>query len=165
MVKLNIKDWLAKHSVSSKRAGDELIFSHATGHTSILLIREGWRDDILSPNSESLRALYENLLGASIGDGQIIVGTPVRGGVSVSQDFLIPDIEAMANQSRKLGMPIPETREVFIMEASWMFLYAIDRTPSGEVLVRYDRDLQRSDTLSAVELVLEDWWEMVQAER
>ena len=164
MIEFNLKEWLTDHSDSWKRVEDEFIFTHATGHTSILLLRDGWRDDVLRPKSACLQAFYENFLGASIGDGQIIIGTPVMVGLSVSHNFRIPDLEEMANQSKALGMPIPETREVFIMEACWMFLYAIDQTASGEALLRYDRDFQRVDMLLGIQPVLEDWWQMIQAE-
>jgi hypothetical protein len=164
MVQLSIEEWLAKNSASNKRVGNELLFTHATGHTSTLILRSNRIEDELNPSSSALQAFYEQFLGAAIGDGQLIVGTPVRGGVRISQDFLIPDLNQMQSQAKVLGMPIVEMQEVFMVEACWMFLYAIERTDTEEILLEYDRDFGETERVRSIQTMLDSWWQMVQAE-
>jgi hypothetical protein len=160
----NLMAWLGAHSLRSERIGGEEVFFHATGHKSIIVRREGWIDGIANVEKPTLSGLYEDMLGASIGDGQIIVGTPVVGGVEVSMGFTIPDLDEMEAQAKELGMNIRPSQHVFMMEACWMFLYSVEQRNGNEVLLRYDRDFRREDDLMTFDVVLDEWWQMLSAE-
>jgi len=164
-MRLKIKEWLTSRSSSTRQVRNELFFNHATGHTSVLVVRNAWQDNVINPKTETLQVFYNDFLGASIGDGQILIGSTVAGGLHLSQDFDIPDIDEITHKSKALGMALDESDEVFMVEAAWMFLYCIKCSAAGETLVRYDRDFSQFETVPSIDCVLDDWWQMVTAER
>lgn len=150
--------WLKSHSTSVVREGSELRFSHSTGSTSIITARDLWVDGTVPVRNDQLASFYDEYWAASIGDGYIVIGTPVLGGIEVSHGYRIPDLLEMASTSSSLGISPSEDFEIFMMQASWMFIYGI-RGNDGS-LIEYDRDFKEFDTLVGIEAVLNQWWEI-----
>jgi hypothetical protein len=160
----NLREWLGMHAVRVERIGNEEVFTHFTGESSVVVLREGWIDDLIATESDDLGELFSDLLGASIGDGHIVIGTPVVDGLAVSHGFTIPDLNYMKAQAEDLGMLVHPFQRVFIMQACWMFFYSLENRGGRNVLLRYDRDFRREDEVPDLQSVLDDWWKMVMAE-
>ena len=123
-----------------------------------MVLKDHWLDDLIPIKSDLLRGLFDSCLGASIGNGHIIIGSPVEGGIDVSHNYRIPDLNELRLQAANLGMQNAIVSEAFMIEASWMFLYGVD--PQRRRLLRFDRDFGTYETLSSIENVLRDWWQI-----
>lgn len=154
-----IANWLKARSTSVERVGNELRFVHSVTETSLLVIKDQWVEGLIPVRSDLLRSFFDEGLAASIGNGHIVIGSVIEGGIEVSHGYRIPDLNQMRQQSADLGMTNAEAAEAFMMEASWMFLYGVDQS-SGR-LVRFDRDFGTYESLSSIENVLGDWWQIV----
>jgi hypothetical protein len=154
-----IANWLKAHSSSVERVGNELRFVHSETETSLLVLKDHWVDRLIPVQSELLCGFFDEALAASIGNGHIVIGSTIMGGVEVSHGYRVPDLSQMRLQAADLGMTNSEPAETFMMEASWMFLYGVD--PRTERLVRFDRDFGTYESLSSIENVLGDWWQIV----
>ena len=150
--------WLHRHSTSVVREGAELRFTHPTGSTSILIVRDAWVDGVTPVKNDQLAFFYSEYWAASIGDGHIIIGTPVLGGMEISHGYRVPDLEDMAATSISLGMEMPPDFQIFMMQGSWLFAYGI-KDESGPI-VRYDFDYKEFDPVSGIEELLNQWWEI-----
>lgn len=64
--------------------------------------------------------------------------------------------------NRLLGVSTSENFEVFMMRASWMFVYGI-RDNDGS-LIEYDRDFKEFETLTGIETLLNQWMEIEKAD-
>lgn len=140
------------------RDGAELRFHHHTGSTSILVVRDAWIDGILPTAHEDLSLFYADYWAGSIGDGHVVIGTPVTGGIDVSHGYRIPDLAEMAATASALGLPESAGLEVFMQQASWMFIYGLKA--ASDALFLYDRDFEKLRPLSGIEAVLNQWWEI-----
>jgi hypothetical protein len=154
-----IANWLKAHSSSVERVGNELRFVHSATESSLLIVKDQWVDGLIPVQSELLCGFFDEGVAASIGNGHVVIGSTIMGGVEVSHGYRIPDLNQMRLQAVDLGMTNSEAAETFMMEASWMFLYGVD--PRTERLVRFDRDFGTYESLSSIENVLGDWWQIV----
>lgn len=155
--------WLRRHSTSVKEEGGELKFIHANNRSSILAVRADWLDDTIRIENRALADFYSAYWAASIGNGYIIIGTPIQGGLEVSHGFRVPDLQHIREKSESLGMHDAKSMEAFMIEASWMFLYGIDQNTNH--LVRFDRDFGSCEVISSIENVLDEWWQIVADEQ
>jgi len=154
--------WLHSHSTSVVRDGRETRFIHPTGSTSILVDRGECADETLPLESASLQDFYSKYCAASIGNGHIIIGTPIVGGFPVSHGYRVPDLREMSETARSLGFPDNANIEVFMQQASWMFIYGM--LPQDGSLVLFDRDFEKLRPLLGIESLLQQWWEIEQAD-
>lgn len=154
-----IANWLKAHSTSVERVGNEIRFVHSVTDSSLLIVKDQWVDGLIPVRSELLGSFFDEGLAASIGNGHIVIGSAVEGGIDVSHGYRIPDLNQMRLQAADLGMGNTEAAETFMMEASWMFLYGVDQSTGR--LVRFDRDFGTYESLSSIENVLDDWWQIV----
>src|SRR5437879_3463296 len=99
-----IVNWLRSHSISVERVGSELQFKHSESHSSLLVLKDNWLDDQIPVTSDLLCGFFDRCSAASIGNGHIIIGSTVRGGVDVSHGYKIPDLNEMRRQAANLGM-------------------------------------------------------------
>jgi hypothetical protein len=150
--------WLNSHSTSVVRDGAELRFHHHTGSTSILVVRDAWIDGILPAAHEDLSSFYADYWAGSIGDGHVVIGTPIAGGIDVSHGYRIPDLAEMAATAAHLGLPESAGLEVFMQKGSWLFIYGLKL--SDNVLFLYDHEFGDLQPLSGIEAVLNQWWEI-----
>lgn len=158
----NLEHWLEIRSVEKKNINGELIFIHKDNTTTILVPsdRDNSSDDIILLTSP-LAWFYEKYDGASIGNGHIILASSREGGIEISHGFKIPDRDEMTNILGSLNI-VCDYEDFFIgVESAWMFAYAIRRTDGTESLIRFDRDLQTSETVANFKSVFEDWWNLV----
>jgi hypothetical protein len=161
---VNLRKWLAEHSVKSKENGAEIVFTHASGETSILLLRNEQAMSVVQVSLEPLASFYREYSGASIGNTQILIGTNVKGGVQLSPGLRLPDLEQMTKQARELEIAIGKSEQVFMAEAAWMFVYTIAGEGEQGVLRRYDRDFGTNRLIENLDGVFESWWKIVQAD-
>jgi len=161
MKDIDLKDWLTKHSTDIQKVGGELRFTHFSGHTSILLPRVEWCDNLLSPQCAALRGFYDQYFGGRIGDSQIVIASNLEGGIEISHGFRIPDLKEMKSRAMELGMPAKSDQEIFMVEAGWMFIYAYDFSTPDASLFYCDRDFKTTHKVDSFQKVLEDWWKMV----
>ena len=157
-----IQTWLQKHSLSTERYGDELRFKHSDTRSSILVMGDKLPNRIAEPRSPILSAFYSQCAGASIGNGHIIIGALVRDGLNLSHGYRLPDVNEMRQTAARLDMQDPVGAEVFMMEASWLFIYGM--VPNSDQMVRFDREFDTYETVSGIESVLNDWWQIVVAD-
>jgi hypothetical protein len=157
-----IKNWLTAHSISIERHGSELRFKHSETESSILVMTEGYQDVIPAGGSPLLIELYRHCAGASIGNGHIIIGSSINGGIKISHGYRLPDLEELRSQAKSLGMVYGDQSEAFMMVACWLFIYGV--TPHSERLVCFDREFGTYETISNVENVLNDWWQIAEAD-
>jgi hypothetical protein len=160
-----LEDWLKAHSTKVERIGAEIVFTHVSGETSVLLPRDTWRDSTLSVEVEPLASFYGEYFGASVGNSQLTFATNVAGGLDVSHGFRLPDFEQMAAQARELGVHVGEFEHIFLAEAAWMFVYTVDCESGQPVLRKYDRELGTNRIIESLDVVLEAWWKMVLADQ
>ena len=163
MDSLTLEDWLRQRSIKVERNGPELIFTHFTGETSILLPRDTWRDNLISFDCDWLASFYDDLFGASIGNSQIIIGTNVRGGIDISHGCRLPDLDQLADKARALGIVVPAAELPFIAEAGYMFFYTVRSSPAGFLFRVHDRDFGTSTRVTGFWEVLENWWTMIRS--
>jgi hypothetical protein len=154
-----IANWLKARSTSIERVGNELRFVHSATVTSLLVIKDQWVEGLIPTRSDLLCSFYDEGLAASIGNGHILIGSAIEGGIEVSHGYRIPDLNQMRLQAADMGMTNSEASEMFMIEASWMLMYGVDQR-SGR-LVRFDRDFGTYESLSSIENVLNDWWQIV----
>jgi hypothetical protein len=154
-----ISNWLSRHSTSIERVGNEIRFIHSGSRTSLLVVKDKWPDGLIPVQSEKLRGFFDEGLAASIGNGQIIIGSSIDGGIEVSHGFRIPDLSEMRSNADDFGIDPTDNFEIFMIEASWMFFYGVDLV--SQKLFRFDRDFGTSEAVSSIENVLDDWWQMV----
>lgn len=107
---------------------------------------------------KDLSAFYAEYWAGSICDGHVVIGTPMAGGVDVSHGYRIPDLAEMATTANSLGMPEAEGIEVFMQQASWMFIYGLK--VADKALFLFDRDFKKLRPLVGIEAVLNQWWEI-----
>jgi len=153
-----ITEWLRSHSVSVARVGNELQFKHSESHSSLLILKDDRLDNLIPVESDLLRGLFAGCMAASIGNGHLIIGSTAKGGIMTSHGYRIPDLNEMRLQAADIGMKNPYISETFMIEASWMFLYGV--VPGGDRLLRFDRDFGTYESLSSIESVLCDWWQV-----
>lgn len=158
---MDLEAWLKDRSTAVERRGAELVFRHQGGGTSVLLPRQPPDPADASLLVEPLAPIYRNFLGASIGDSQLTFATSVAGGVEISHGFRLPDFAEMATQTRALGIEVGPSERVFLAEADWMFVYTVSSPESGSVLRLYDRDYGTSRVIESLEVVLDQWWQIV----
>jgi len=163
--KFDIEPWLASHSVRCQNSGDELVFEHINGESSVLLPRTHWRDGILPIGTEPLTSFYQSYFGASLGNSHLTFATNIAGGVDISHGFRLHDFDQMAAQARELGIQIPVGEVAFLAEAAWMFIYTISASDSKMVLKKYDRDFGTARTIEGLDEVLESWWGILIADQ
>lgn len=159
----DLEAWLRAHSVSAERVGSELVFTHFTGETSILLPRSGRESGLLDAKTEPIAAFYARFLGASIGNSQLVFATSVVGGAPVSRGFSLPDFVQLGEHARESGIEIGGTEQAFLAEAAWMFIYTVDARDG--CLRMYDQDFAEVREVESLESVMEAWWGMVLTER
>lgn len=160
MKNFEIKKSLEALSLKIERIGGELVFTHDKKHSSILLPRDEWKDDLLPVNLEPLASFYSEYFGASIGNGQLVIATNIEGGIQVSHGFKIPDFNQMAAQAIDLGLKFKESEFVFLSEAAWMFVYTLSDEHGQTVLRKYDRDFGGCQIIQTLDEVLENWWKI-----
>jgi hypothetical protein len=64
---IDLERWLVERSSSVETQGSEIIYTHAPNEKSVLVKREGWRDDLIPVLNPMLVKFYAEYLGASIG--------------------------------------------------------------------------------------------------
>ena len=157
----DLESWLEERSTAKQVIGNELVFSHKDGTTSVLVLRSA-----NSPNDETLESspmswFYQKYCGASIGDSHVMLVASCVGGVKISHGFILPDRLMMGSTLLDLGV-VGKDGDVFLgTEAAWMFAYAIRSNEGPEKLIRFDRDMQESEEVVSLESVLADWWQLV----
>jgi len=62
MKEINLRTWLGAHSTKVEHIGSEIVFSHMNGETSVLVLREGWRDGLIAVEIEPLNSFYSSIL-------------------------------------------------------------------------------------------------------
>lgn len=161
MEAFGLEPWLASRSVRTERRHSEIVFTHFTGETSILVPRTLRTEPLVEVNVASLSSFFLEYSGASIGNGHIILGTNVVGGISTSHGFKLPDLIQMREEARKLGVVPSSGEQVFMMAAAWMFIYTLEQKDGKETLRKYDRDYAKNRVVESFGKVLEVWWKIV----
>jgi len=153
--------WLRSHSESEKRTENELVFTHFTGETSVLVFSSDSKGRLPSGNP-FLSSFYESFCGASIGNGHVVILSNVPGGVNVSHGYSISDLKEAKSKVLEWGMECDADEDVFMQTAGWMFVYSIKSESSIDTDVRlYDRDFEKSRYIGGIKEVLEEWWSIV----
>lgn len=151
-------NWLNSHSTSVKQVGNELLFKHTESRSSVVVLKNEWLDGLIPVHSPLLQNLFNGCLAASIDNGHVIIGSIVEGGITLSHGYRIPDLNELRITAARLGMQNVEASEAFMIEAAWMFLYGIDA--ESKSLLRFDRDFDSYETVSSIENVMDDWWQI-----
>jgi hypothetical protein len=162
MKPFNLVAWLRAHSTGVERIGAELVFTHISGETSVLLPRDNRRNSLLAVRAEPLASFYEDYFGASVGNSQLTFATNVVGGLEVSHGFKLLDFDQMAVQARGLGVSVGAFEQVFLAEAAWMFIYTVSKEAGQTVLRVYDRDYGTSKIIDGLDAVFTAWWSIVE---
>jgi hypothetical protein len=161
MKPFNLEAWLAAHSVRRDLGEGEIVFSHSLSETSILIPRVTRDADRPMFHSEPLLSFYREYSGASIGNSQIMIGTDLPGGVQVSHGFRLPNLSEMAEQAVQLGVRIGNGERIFMVEATWMFIFTMEEQGEKSVLRKHDRDFGTCRVLKSLEEVFENWWTLI----
>lgn len=82
-----IANWLKARSTSVERVGNELRFVHSVTETSLLVIKDQWVEGLIPVRSDLLRSFFDEGLAASIGNGHIVIGSVIEGGIEVSHGY------------------------------------------------------------------------------
>jgi hypothetical protein len=160
--RFDLESWLMAHSDGVAHRGGELVFTHRTGETSILVPRDERFADLLDVGAPPpVGAFYQRFVGASIGDSQLTFATTVRGGLDVSHGFRLHDFDQMRAEASGLGIEIGPAERAFLAEAAWMFLYTVETGDGPGVLRVHDRDFGTVRIVDDLERVFEDWWDLV----
>jgi hypothetical protein len=160
MTLLDIKQWLIEHSVKQTRVENECRFEHFTGETSVLVVREEWKDGLITLTDGHLQSFYSNFYGASIGNGHIVIGTNILGGLRVSHGFRLPDLDEMRAKATALSMKLDAAEEVFMQSAGWMFIYSVSPCASELRLRQHDRDFRSDTFLNGIQPIFDCWWQI-----
>ena len=85
---------------------NEIIFSHLTGEQSILVRRniEIDRREFIDMDAPGLVDFYSKFVGASLGGGILMIGSPVHGGLDLSSGYKIPDFIEIRNTALKVDV-------------------------------------------------------------
>jgi hypothetical protein len=162
MDRFDIESWLRAHSAAEERRGGELVFKHDSGETSLLVPREERWTELLAIDAASpLSEFYERFVGASIGDSHLTFATSVPGGLDMSHDFRLHDIDQMKSEAAGLGVEIGPRESTFLAEAAWMFIYTVETEHDRSLLRVYDRDFGTVRVVESLENVFEEWWKLV----
>jgi len=138
---------------------NELRFKHTESRSSVVVLKDKWLDGLIPVHSPLLQNLFSGCLAASIDNGHVIIGSIVEGGTTLSHGYKVPDLNELRITAARLGMKNADASEAFMIESAWMFLYGID--PDSESLLRFDRDFNTYETVSTIESVMDDWWQIV----
>lgn len=159
MESFDLKAWLELHSVKVEQNGSEIVFTHANGRTSVLLLNEDL-GNVLPTEPLPIAGFYDQYAGASIGSSHIMIATNVAGGIKVlDHNFILPDLQEMAAQVGELSVSADE--RIFMVEAGWMFAYTAANVEGRMVLREYDRDFNTNRIIKSIEEVFEAWWKMI----
>lgn len=157
----NLEEWLASRSNAFEHSGNQLVFTHATGEKTVLIASET-SHRIEAAKAVALPSFFMRYNGASFGDGQILIGTLERGGITCVTGDVIPDLEVMREQAVFLGFPEdPSVGMIFMMEAAWMFIYSF----RNEKVFCYDRDYRVTSQKESMYVIIEEWWRMVSEDK
>jgi len=158
-------NWLRSHSESVHETETEMVFTHFTGETSLLVLSPSQKS-YLPVNNPFLSSFYRSFCGASIGNGHIVIMSNIQGGVDVSHGYSILDLSEAKSKVEEWGMVCDADEDVFMQVAGWMFVYSIKSGVNiNTALKKYDRDYQKSRTVGGVREVLEEWWKIVLEDR
>lgn len=157
----DIEGWLEARCTSKESIGEEIVFTHKDGSTSVLLPRLGQSSEDQVLSDSPLSWFYDKFKGASIGSSHVILTATQRSGIEISQGFRLPDREMVNDTLGGLGIVSKHDEIFFAVEAAWMFAYAMNISDGGERLIRYDRDMGTCERVESIETVFDDWWNLV----
>lgn len=160
----NIEEWLGTRATSTKLVGQEILFTHKDGSTSVLLPRSGQAPEDLVLLNSPMSWFYKKYRGASIGSSHVMIAVTEENGIEISQGFCLPDRKMLTSTVESLGIRGKLCEVFFAVEAAWMFAYAMNITDTFASLIRYDRDMNTFEPVYSLQEVLEDWWSLVCAD-
>ena len=158
----DIESWLSNHSLKREANGTEIVFTHASKESSILLPRSSLACNVIPFESEPLRSFYAKFYGASIGNSQIMIATNIVGGLKISHGYHLLDLNQMTEQAKKIGIIAGHGEQVCIAEAAWMFIYSLAEEQGRTVLREYDRDYRTCRIVGSLSEVFDSWWKIVE---
>lgn len=153
---IDIEAWLGERSTAVRRSAREVIFEHADGRKSLLVLAAGYNPAVDHP---ALTEFYERFEGGFIGDGFLLIGAPNEP-IATSTGVTIPALEEIRATSIEQGITFDEGEMPF-MTTAYMFVYAFSR----EGLLRcHDRDLGIVTDDRTLVQVLNEWWTLQEAD-
>lgn len=155
---IDIERWLAENSKEVRRVGSELHFTHSYRSRSVLIERPSHSEmPFVNIHAAELAEFYRRFLGGSLFNSMLMIATPLKGGVQISEGFRLPDLDEVKQFARDYEFSIADDTDLFLISSAWMLLFSPGKTPGGP-LICYDRDFRTIDEDRTFAEVLSEMW-------
>jgi hypothetical protein len=160
---VDIEQWLSERSTDVRRIGSELHFTHLDKPVGVSVLIEHPRHleaPCVNVRTPELAAFYGRFLGGSLFGGMLMIASPMKGGVQLSEGFRLPDLDEAKQFARDYEFSIGDDTDVFLISSAWTFLYSPGKSPTAP-LICYDRDFRTISEDRSFSQVLSEMWTIV----
>ncbi|MDF7802096.1 hypothetical protein P4C99_21675 [Pontiellaceae bacterium B1224] len=158
----DILRWLTEHSTSIRENKHEITFTNVSDTTSSL-IKPDEESDLIKISNPNISNFYSEFLGGHFDDSQLIIPTVIKGGFQINNEWHLPDIIEARAQALELGVKIPESEDIIIIEAGWMFFHTISNSTPATIKV-YDRDYETVSEEQSIHSIFDNSWDILEAD-